>query len=387
MALGVHALLVGLFAWTGHWPLVAWNVLSVLVFGWAIRSHAAGAYQRPGVPVFGEMLGHAALCVALVGTAPGFHYYLLVNVVIPFLVPFWSIRTKLVTASGYALALAILEVWGLTRLPPDPLPGGLEVAVLAGNSLGVALVLVLVAWAYDEAVEEAEAALEEAWADNERLVLDLLPASVAERLRARQGIVADRHEEVGVLFADLAGFTELSGRLEPERVVEILNRIFSAFDEEVGARGLEKVKTIGDAYMVVGGAPDPRPGHGEALCRLGLAMQRRLAEMTEPDAPGLALRIGIHSGPLVAGVLGTRRLAWDVWGDTVNMAARLEETAPVGRVQVSDVVREHLSEEWRLEPAGLRELRGIGPSRAWLLTTDPALEGGQGRVARGRGSS
>lgn len=367
VALAVHALLMVVFAILGEWVLAGWNVLSVLVFIWAIRSHRRGRYQAPGIPVFGEMLGHAVLCVAIVGTAPGFHYYLLVNLVIPFLVPFWRTRTQVLVAVGYAALVAGLEVWGLLVPPASPLPEWIEVGALAGNVFGVALTLALIAWSYNQAVEDAEAALEAAWARTEELLLNLLPASVAARLKERPGVVADHHEEVTVLFADLVGFTGLAGRVSPERLVGLLNRIFSAFDEAVGELGLEKIKTIGDAYMVAAGVPEPRADHADAACDLALALQETMVDIRREEELALEIRIGLHSGPLVAGVLGTRRLAWDLWGDTVNVAARMETHGEPGRVHLSDAVRRRLSERHRVEPRARIEVRGKGSMDTWFL--------------------
>lgn len=368
VALGVHALLVVVFALMGEWVLTGWNLLSVGVFAWAIHSHNRGHYRRPGIPVFAEMLGHAVLCVVILGTAPGFQLYLLTNVMIPFLVPFWGTGRKVLTAGAFALVLAGLEVYGLFVPPLSVHPDPLLAVFLAGNVLGIALVLIAVVGGYEAAVIEAEAALERAWASAEELLLNILPERVATRLKSRPGTVADHYPEATVLFADLVGFTRLAGSLPAEEVVELLNRIFSAFDTRVGQVGLEKIKTIGDAYMVVAGVPEARSDHVEAAAELALALRDELYRVArEAGFPELDLRIGIHTGEVVAGVIGTRRFAYDLWGDAVNTAARMESHGLPGEVHVSDAVRRRLPDRFRLRSRGGIEVKGKGVMETWIL--------------------
>ena len=201
--------------------------------------------------------------------------------------------------------------------------------------------------------------------ENERLLLNILPATIASRLRAGESTIADGFEEMTVLFADVVGFTELSSRLEPHQVVDLLNRVFTSFDELVDRFRLEKIKTIGDAYMVVGGLGDDGSDHVVAVTQMGLDMLEavRTSAATEP----LELRIGVHTGPAVAGVIGIKKFIYDVWGDTVNTASRLESAGVPGRIQVSRPTYERLSHAFSFEHRGEVELKGKGLVDTFLV--------------------
>ncbi len=211
-------------------------------------------------------------------------------------------------------------------------------------------------------------AIEEAHDRNEALLLNILPAPIADRLRAEQRPIADAFPAVTVLFADIVGFTPLSDALPPEQLVAFLNRLFSAFDGLVDRHGLEKIKTIGDAYMVVGGLPAPRPDHAEAVGSLALEMLETAAALEGPDGTPVRLRIGIHTGPAVAGVIGVRKFSYDLWGDTVNTASRMESHGVPGRICVSEQTFHALEGRFCFEPRGEVEVKGKGRLATWLLT-------------------
>ena len=208
--------------------------------------------------------------------------------------------------------------------------------------------------------------LDQLYQENQRLLLNVLPAPIAEKLKKQTGIIAERFDDVSVLFADLVGFTPLSARMAPTDLLELLNRVFSGFDVLAERRGLEKIKTIGDAYMCAGGLPEPDPQHLEKMADLALAMQESVRPYNG-EYGSLSLRIGIHSGSVIAGVIGIRKFIYDVWGDTVNTASRLESQGVPGRVQVTDTVYERLQDLFELEPRGLVELKGRGPMKTYLL--------------------
>ena len=201
---------------------------------------------------------------------------------------------------------------------------------------------------------------------NEQLLLNVLPASIAEELKRSEGIIAERLDDVSVLFADIVGFTALSSRLNPAELIEMLNRLFSAFDELVDRHGLEKIKTIGDAYMVAGGLPEPRPGHLEAMATFALDMMNAMRELPAAQHE-LQIRIGIHVGSVVAGVIGRRKFSYDAWGDTVNTASRLESHSEPGRIQVSEAVHLRLRDRFAFGPCHTVELKGKGPVSAYFL--------------------
>jgi class 3 adenylate cyclase len=208
--------------------------------------------------------------------------------------------------------------------------------------------------------------VERAHRENERLLLNILPASIAERLRSGESTIADGFEEMTVLFADVVGFTQFASRLEPREVVDVLNRVFSRFDALVDAHRLEKIKTIGDAYMVVGGLVADPVDHAERVAELGLDILSEVREITGEYA--LDLRVGMHTGPAVAGVIGIKKFIYDVWGDTVNTASRLESHGVPGRIQVTRGAYERLRGRFAFEPRGEVELKGKGRVETWLLT-------------------
>jgi class 3 adenylate cyclase len=207
--------------------------------------------------------------------------------------------------------------------------------------------------------------VERAHRENERLLLNILPASIAERLRAGEATIADGFEEMTVLFADVVGFTNFASALEPRQVVEVLNRVFSRFDALVDEHRLEKIKTIGDAYMVVGGIQPDAVDHAERVAELGLRILKEVREITGEHA--LDLRVGMHTGPAVAGVIGIKKFIYDVWGDTVNTASRLESHGVPGRIQVSRPTYERLRDRYEFEPRGEVDLKGKGRVETWLV--------------------
>jgi class 3 adenylate cyclase len=202
--------------------------------------------------------------------------------------------------------------------------------------------------------------------ENQRLLLNVLPAKIAEKLKQQVGIIAERFDDVSVLFADIVGFTALSTRLSPTGLVELLNRMFSRFDELADQNGLEKIKTIGDSYMVAGGLIEPDPDHLAAMANMAMAMHASIAELGD-EFPGLSVRVGFHVGSVIAGVIGIRKFTYDVWGDTVNTASRLESHGVPGRIHVSDAVHQRLRGRFAFEARGVIELKGRGPMETWFL--------------------
>jgi PAS domain S-box-containing protein len=214
----------------------------------------------------------------------------------------------------------------------------------------------------------AQEALKVQQEQSEKLLLNILPKPIAERLKAEQSTIADSFADVSVLFADIVGFTELSARMSPTELVKRLNVIFSHFDQLAENYGVEKIKTIGDAYMVVGGLPMPRDDHAEAIAQMALGMQAKIAKLCADTGEKLAIRVGINSGPVVAGVIGVSKFTYDLWGDTVNVAARMEATGFAGRIQVTDVTYELLKDKYLCEKRGVIQVKGKGNMMTyWLL--------------------
>jgi class 3 adenylate cyclase len=208
--------------------------------------------------------------------------------------------------------------------------------------------------------------LEQAHRENERLLLNILPAPIAERLKGGEATIADGFDEATVMFADVVGFTALASRRTPHEVVDILNRVFSRFDALVEEHGLEKVKTIGDAYMAVGGLENDAD-HVGRVAQLGFDMMAAVEELSAGLDEEIHLRLGMHTGPAVAGVIGIKKFIYDIWGDTVNMASRLESTGVPNRIQVARSTLDRLDGRYAFEERGEVELKGKGRVTTFLL--------------------
>lgn len=202
---------------------------------------------------------------------------------------------------------------------------------------------------------------------SEQLLLNVLPSSVAQRLKRKPDAIADSLDSASVLFADIVNFTPFAAKTDPKAVVTVLNDIFSAFDALVERYGLEKIKTVGDAYMVASGVSAPTENHLEAIAILALAMQEVMVPFLRPDGQPFKLRIGFHSGPVIAGVIGKKTFAFDLWGHTVNLASRMEETSLPGRIQVSADIHDQLHKKFRFERRGKLPIQGIGSLETYFL--------------------
>lgn len=230
------------------------------------------------------------------------------------------------------------------------------------------LIFTTVFFAFKEAAQ-AEQALEQEYEYSERLLENLLPKAVADRLKNTDTIVlADQVEAATILFADIVNFTPRVSRWQPDEVVQFLNRVFLAFDDLAARLGLEKIKTIGDAYMVAGGLPEPRADHAEAMAEMALEILSMCTRLSQEIGETVEVRIGMDSGPVIAGVIGSRKLLYDVWGDTVNTAARMESHGMPSRIQVDDRLKQKLEDRYTFERRGEIVVKGKGPMTVWFLT-------------------
>ncbi|MDF0555771.1 adenylate/guanylate cyclase domain-containing protein [Kamptonema sp. UHCC 0994] len=229
-------------------------------------------------------------------------------------------------------------------------------------------------------LQQAYKQLELEQAKSEQLLLNVLPAPIAQRLKRDEHNIADTFGAVTVMFADIVGFTELSSRISPSELVGVLNDIFSAFDHLADKHGLEKIKTIGDAYMVVGGLPVAHPDHAEAIAEMALDMLQEIRRLSVEHNEAFSIRIGINSGPVIAGVIGLKRFIYDLWGDTVNIASRMESHGMTGCIQVTAATYELLRQKYLFEKRGAIQIKGKGYMTTYLLT-------GRGEGDRGRGGA
>lgn len=203
--------------------------------------------------------------------------------------------------------------------------------------------------------------------------MNILPPTIAQQLQEQPGSIAKKFDSVTILFADLVKFTELSTQVSPQELVSLLNTIVSTFDRLTEKHGLEKIKTIGDAYMVVGGVPICRPDHAEAIAEMALDMQVAIGQFNAEYLTNLSLRIGINTGPVVAGVIGIKKFTYDLWGDAVNTASRMESHGIPGKIQVSATTYDLLQDQYQFEERGLIEIKGKGEMNTYFLTGRPGF--------------
>jgi adenylate cyclase len=258
------------------------------------------------------------------------------------------------------LALLAVAVALEPVLLPAELAAQVVVAFFAMNIAGMAATAYLLMQYF---VRERARAQER----SERLLLNVLPEAIAARLKEAEGVIADGFQEATVLFADIVDFTPLSERIRPEEVVALLDRVFSEFDELADRHGVEKIKTIGDAYMVAGGIPVPRPDHAEAVAEMALAMRAWCADLGQAEGVPVTVRIGVDTGPVVAGVIGRRKFIYDLWGDTVNTASRMESHGVPGEIQVTGRVFDRLKGSYAFRPRGMVPVKGKAEMEAYLL--------------------
>ena len=209
--------------------------------------------------------------------------------------------------------------------------------------------------------------LDDEKAESERLLLNILPEPIAQRLKAEPGVIADRFDAVSVLFTDIVGFTPLSQTLSPEQMVEWLNDVYSAFDEMVQQHDVEKIRTIGDGYMVAAGVPYPRLDHASALTRLAIDMRDHFEGLPPVHGHKAEIRLGINSGPIVGGIIGTHKFQYDIWGDTVNTAARMESHGVPGRIHISSATHDLVKNDFTCEPRAPIDVKGKGRMETWFV--------------------
>ena len=312
---------------------------------------------------------------AYLGRSAGIHLQYIIAAAAPFVV-FGLERLRLVTAVVVIGLVLHLVAWfafprevALIQADQEVLDSLYVQAAISTMGLIAASV-----WYAFRLVERARA-------ETDALLRNILPDSVADRLKARPGeLVADTHDEVSVLFADISGFVALARSLGAARVVNLLNDIVSEFDKLAAIHGVEKIKTIGDAYMAVAGLPEPAHDHAERLARMALDMLATVERVRAETGLDLQMRLGMAAGPVLAGVIGRRKFSYDVWGDAVNLAARLENLGSPGRIHLCPTCRERLRYAFELESRGLTEIKGVGPQETWFLV-GMRVQGNEGAEA------
>jgi adenylate cyclase len=364
---------VQLFNGQGVWWISIVNMLAAVVFTLIPLLHRFGELLSPLVFTIAAYVVVFVICWH-VGTGTGLQFYFLVSAcaVVLILGIEHIVLAVILAAIGVALTITLqFTVPADTGVqPPWSIALGFVVITISACFMAVATV----GYAMRE-IARAEAAMEREYERSESLLANILPTSVAARLKdPSRDVIADKYDDASVLFADIAGYTKRASDTPPAELVRFLDRLYTEFDRLVDKHGLEKIKTSGDSYMAVSGVPQPRADHLEALARFALDMADTVAGLKDPKGRPVPLRIGIGSGPVVAGVVGARKFFYDVWGDAVNVASRMESTDTEGRIQVPHAVYERLKDDFLLEERGHVDIKGKGLMHTWYLVGPRTVE-------------
>ncbi|QNI06859.1 adenylate/guanylate cyclase domain-containing protein [Mycobacterium kubicae] len=369
MAVIVCACFTVLGVWPGPlvWHIQAINTAAAIIFATVPLLHRFGELVAPLTFTFSAYLVIFLICWNL-GTGSGVQFYLITSaslVVLQLGVEHIRLAVALAIIGATLVISLQFEVPRSTGIE-SPLTLSLSFIV---TTFSACLMVVVTVWFALRDTQRAEAIMEAEYARSEALLANMLPTSIADRLKdPERRIIADKYDDASVLFADIVGFTERASSTAPADLVRFLDRLYSAFDALVDKHGLEKIKVSGDSYMVVSGVPRPRPDHLHALADFALDMVAAAAELKDPHGRSVPLRVGLAAGPVVAGVVGSRRFFYDVWGDAVNVASRMESTDSVGQIQVPDDVYQRLKDDFDFEERGRINVKGKGIMRTWYLT-------------------
>lgn len=358
--------IISLLTWSeGIWIGVL-NVVSAVIYLLTPLLYRFGELLAP-LTFFLVAYGSIALVSWHVGTGSGVQFYYLVAASIIVLV--LGIEHIVLASSLAALGVAI--VIALEFLVPADTglqPAWGQTIGFVVSAISCWVLVVATVWYSLRETARAEKAMDDEYERSEALLTNILPASVAQRLKdPSHEVIADRYDDASVLFADIAGYTKRASAMTPTELVQFLDRLYTILDALVDHHRLEKIKTSGDSYMVVSGVPQPRPDHLEALAGLALDMNDAVAELTDPRGRAVPLRVGIAAGPVVAGIVGASKFFYDVWGDAVNVASRMETTDVAGRIQVPHNVYELLRHAFVFEERGDVDVKGKGLMHTWYL--------------------
>ena len=360
-ALGVYYVVAG--ESLAGWDYVAFNLwIWALVAFFAVNRNVTLAFWLAAIPALPAHL----IAILALGDFTHSSGIVLWGLAFPIAtaVIYVPVRQMIPLFVMYAVNLSVcafIQPADRSSLSPDA-----EHVILVANLVALSVFAVAILGLFVTQRDKAHRLLVDEQRRGRALLLSILPEAVADELTLAPHVIADAFEDVSVLFADVVGFTPLSEQLTPTELVELLDELFAHFDGLVDQAGLEKIKTIGDAYMVAAGIPRPRPDHAAAIVELGLQMQAA-ARTRLFHGRRLQLRIGVNSGPVVAGVIGRRKFSYDLGGDVVNTASRMESHGVAGRLQITDATRALVAERFDCEPRGTVEVRGKGNLTTWLV--------------------
>jgi len=379
--------LVQIFSATQMWWTGVINLVGAAIYATVPLLHRFGELLPP-LTFIGTAYASIFTICWFVGTGSGLQFYFLVAACLVVL-QLGVDRIFLAAALAAVAAGMVITLQFFVPRDTGAQPAWALSLSFVVTTISACVMVVTTVWYAVREIVRAEAAMELEYERSEALLANILPSSIADRLKDPAGnIIADKYDDASVLFADIAGFTERASDMPPEQLIRFLNRLYSDFDALVDKHGLEKIKVSGDSYMVVSGVPHARADHVEALASFALDMAEAASLLRDSRGNPLPLRIGLASGPVVAGVVGSRRFFYDVWGDAVNVASRMESTDSVGRIQVPENVYQRLRSDFVLQERGVVDVKGKGLMRTWYLvgrnsdTGSDALRTGASVTAR-----
>ena len=372
IALTVHITYLATFWYLDQMVMTYFNAVSVLL--WAVGIWLSYAHQAIRLTfvilILVEVPIHATFATFYFGIIPAFYLYLVIVIMLICLAAFYERRTRIILSALYLVVFVALGIAAVVMEPLHKLPANWQLFFFIINATGVALVAFMLVGVYEWIVAKTEANLTIEYDRAEGLLRNILPDAIATKLKDSPELIAEEHKQVSVLFADIVNFTATSSKLTPAKLITNLNRVFSRFDDLVSRHGVEKIKTIGDAYMVVAGLPNSREDHATIMISLALDMLDVAKEINEDSDIPLEIRIGINSGPVVAGVIGHMKFAYDLWGDTVNVAARMEELGAAGIIQITQDTRDLLGDEFSYRDLGKIPVKGKGELQTYSIADD-----------------
>ena len=355
--------------------LVTSNLWQVAIVTWVTALVFA---TIPLLHRFGELVAPVALIISAnllmvivslkVGTHTGIAFFFWMSALVAVLVLGFE-HFVLACVAVFLSASITITMHAVAPVQSTKQPAWAQDLGFAISEMAATVMLVSTVWYALSEIQRARNDMQREYERSELLLANILPTGIAARLKgAVTTIIADKYDDASVLFADIAGYTERASQMTPAELVLFLNRVYTEFDSLVERHRLEKVKTTGDCYMVVGGVPHHRPDHLKALARLALELAQLARELTDLAGNKVPIRVGLSVGPVVAGVVGTRRFFYDVWGDAVNVASRMESTSVQGRIHVSDAFAQHLAAAaLTLIPRGLVDIKGKGAMQTYWL--------------------
>ena len=363
-AILIHLLYIPLFLWMNVPEMALINIASVIAWVFVLYCIRQMMFSTAWILFTAEIMLHAGFCSHYVGWGFGNQYFLFTLVGMSFLLP-RKIYLSMTIAVAAVIEFVILSRWS----NETPWNGNPDLLYLL-NVFNIVIALSISVFDtlhYQLIIHQTEAQLKKANSKSEKLLANVFPLAILEKLKNKEEPIAERFDSASVFFADIMGFTPLSEKLSPVELVNLLDKLFSLFDGLVIKHNVEKIKTIGDAYMVAAGVPTTIENHAEQLANFALDFKLCLADFNLKNNQSLRMRIGINSGPIVAGVIGKSRFIYDLWGDCVNTAARMESHGMAEEIHISEHTYKLLSDKFTFESRGIIEVKGKGPMPTYFL--------------------